>query len=138
MKQQGELVLLQAESVDDAFKWCITAATRDYIHSFDDNDFRSGKDFCFMSTCREPARVGSMINQEKQMTDDLIVDNYESEEHRYIVEVELDFTNGKACWIMNEGKLVEESKLPNPPMYLVYSTGRHCSGAKILPPIKKV
>jgi len=64
-----------------------------------------------MSTCSRPglARVGSLIDQEKQMTDSFTVDNFDSEEHRYIVEVELDFMNGKACWIFNEGRLVEVS-----------------------------
>ena len=134
-------MFLQAESVEDALKWCTTDAKRAYFHSLDyDPDFtKSGKDFCFMSTCRGPAQVGSMINHEKkQMTDKLIVDNYDSEEYRYIVEVELDFTNHKACWIFNEGRLVAESKLPQQPMYLLYSTGYPRSGAKILPPIKKV
>ena len=135
MKEQGELVLLQAESVEDALTWCTsTSAKRAYIHSIAHSD----KDFCFMSTCLRPAQVGSMINQEKQMSENLIVNNFDSDKYRYIVEVELDFTTGKACWIFNEGRLIAESKLPQQPMYLVYSTGYPHSGAKILSPIKKV
>ena len=135
MKEQGELVLLQAESVEDALKWCTSAsANRAYIHSI----VHSDKDYCFMSTCSRLARVGSMISLEKQMTDSFSVDNFDSDEHRYIVEVELDFVTGKASWIFNEGRLVVESKLPQQPMYLLYSTGYSESGAKILHPIKKV
>ena len=133
MNGPGELVLLQAESVEDALKWCTTDANRQYIHSL----AQSGKDFCFMSTCLRPAQVGSMINQEKQTTDNLIVDNFDREKHKYIVEVELDFTTGKACWIFNEGRLIAESKLPQQPMYLVYNTGSCDSGAKFLSPNKK-
>ena len=128
--RSGELVILHAESVEDAFKWCTEDAGSTYMHSKDN----SGKDFCFMSTCVNPAEVGSVINQEKQSTENVLVDNTHT---KYVVEIELDFANGKACWIFNEGKIREETKLPNPPLHLVYSTGHYSSGAKFLSPIKK-